>query len=320
MINPYRLFIHCKNWLYDHNYLKHIKYDTVKVISVGNLNTGGSGKTPFIIFLVDFILKHRPQAKICVVTKSYKAQLNNSQKVDLSSAQSIQIFGDEACLLQSRLLAVDVWSGPSKSISVQTALATNTKYDYVIVDDGFSHRKLKRDLEITLIDTSRAPDHYRLLPVGRMREDWSSLKRSDLILLTKTHQMPAQNKIFFLNKVQGFNKPILFSSNKISLDIEPCPVILITGLGNPEAVKSDLFEKGYTVMKEFTYPDHYSFPELEQIKILNWVCEHADWMPVVTEKDYIKINNPDLKKRLHVIQLDVLMNDSDLKYLYEKVL
>jgi len=319
-MNPYGFFIHVKNWLYDRQFLKSDDFGAAKIISVGNLNTGGSGKTPFIIFLTELILRQKPQARICVVTKSYKARLKTPAQVDLSSREAIEIYGDEACLLQTCLPKVVVWSGPSKSKTVQALMQNQDHFDYILVDDGFSHRQLKRHCEITLIDTSRDPAHYRLLPLGRMREDWSALKRSDLIVYTKTQHMPIHHKMFFNQKTAPYQKPIIESSYQIQLKIPACPVILITGLGNPQAVRDDLFANGYTVMKEFCYPDHYDFPEKEQVRILNWAQEHAEWTPVMTEKDFIKITVPDLKKMIQVISLQVTVPEEDLKYFYEKVL
>ena len=114
MLKPLELLYHLasatKNTLYDLNLIQSKKL-TVPVISIGNLSFGGTGKTPFIQFVAENL---KATKKIAIVSKSYKAQLKQAQRVDLNRENPAAFYGDEACLLQKSLPFCSVWSGPQK--------------------------------------------------------------------------------------------------------------------------------------------------------------------------------------------------------------
>lgn len=313
-LNPYSIFIDLKNCLYDEKYFEQFQTD-IKIISIGNLNTGGSGKTPLIQFLVSML---RDQ-KILIVCRSYKANLKKPAQVNLDNLD-VKTFGDEACLLKQLLPGCDIWSGPSKSETVKAALASNPNYKFIIVDDGFSHRKLFRHRDIVLIDLSRSKNHYRLFPFGFMREGWDSLKRSHLVILTKAEDASLEHKTYFVNKVLPFQKNIIYAKYQTELDSINKKLFLITGIGNPEKLKSDLERAGFSVEKFQFYPDHYEFSEAEQSKILKLIESNSNLQPVVTAKDYIKITNQDLLLKLKVAHLKISMTTDDRKIFDEKII
>ena len=159
LFNPYSLMMNLRNKYYDS--VENSQVDIqCPVISVGNLTTGGSGKTPFIMYLIQLLKAKNSKLNILVVSKSYKAKLKQPQEVHVDSIESASLFGDEPCLIKKKYPFVFVWSGPSKSETALSALqhykSKNIKIDLVLVDDGFSHRKLKRNLDIVLLDTTQS--------------------------------------------------------------------------------------------------------------------------------------------------------------------
>lgn len=326
-LNPYQYIIDFKNHLYDTGQFRSKKFE-IPIISIGNLNTGGSGKTPFI----QYLSRHYKNKKILVVAKSYKAQLESPEKVDLQRQDCVQRYGDEACLLQMTLPFVTVWSGPHKTKTVVSALLnkkeiesrmeeTETKpaqkYDLIFVDDGFSHRKLLRSKDIVLIDTTRDWKHYRMLPLGRMREDWSSLTRAHAVILTKTQALLPEKKQKFINRILPFNENIFSAEYRTQLNSKNKNLFLITGIGNPASLKEDLEREGFQVVQEKIYPDHYAFPLAEQEKLLLELAKKPELQPVMTAKDLVKITLPSLKEKIALIDLEVSMTAADTEKLFE---
>ncbi len=314
-LNPYSIFIDFKNYFYDQKILKQIQ-TKIKIISIGNLNTGGSGKTPMIQFLAEALNGQ----KILIVCKSYKALLKKPSHVDLTNANAVAIFGDEACLLQKLLPHCQVWSGPDKTDTVTAALSANQNYDVVFIDDGFSHRKLFRHRDIILVDTSRKTSHYHLFPLGQMRESWKTLTRSDLVILTKTEGLTEERKKCFYQKINPYQKNVIEVQFKSNLESEKKDLFLITGIANPEKLKADLQHAGFSIQNEKFYADHFAFPDSEQVWLLNEIEKNKHLQPVMTAKDLIKITNPELIGQIKLIDLKIKFTDQARKILNEKIL
>jgi tetraacyldisaccharide 4'-kinase len=184
---------HLRVALYQKNRISSIELP-IPVISIGNLTMGGTGKTPFTLCLLE---KYQQQYKIGVVVRSYKAKLKEPKRVELNHISS-ETFGDEAVLIQKKMPQVIVYSGPCKFKTAQK-LYDEERPDFIIVDDGFQHLKLKRNLDIVLLDTSVVKSDYSWPPSGRMREDFSALDRASIIVLTKT-EMQNEQTLAYLKK------------------------------------------------------------------------------------------------------------------------
>lgn len=318
-MNPYAWYLKIRDSLYEHQQIKTFKAD-IPVISVGNLNTGGSGKTPFIEFLVKEIQQKNPSKKIVIVSKSYKAQLTEPREVTEKDIHSPEVFGDEACLLKS-LLKVDVWSGPVKYQTLQSALK-HKKYDVAIIDDGFSHLKIKKDLNIVVFDVSRRRSHYRLLPFGRMREPWSALKRSDLVVFTKIENQEIEKINDFRKHVEEFQKNCITANFTNEFRIKEKGIFLFTGIGHPESLIEGLKKAGFSIEKNHTYADHYNFPSSVQQKLWDEYSQLKNKFPVAlvtTQKDYIKIKHPQLLKHIQPLNLKVDMSNENKKVLHDQI-
>jgi len=316
-LNPYQYIINFKNHLYDTGEFRTEKFE-VPIISIGNINTGGSGKTPFIQFLSE----HYKNKNILIIAKSYKAKLKAPEKVDLQRANCVERYGDEPCLLQKTLPFVSVWAGPHKTKTVVAAILQQKeskakKFDLILVDDGFSHRKLFRTKDIVLVDSTRDWKHYRMLPLGRLREDWSSLARAHAVILTKTQTLTPEKKQKFISLISPYNENIFQAQYKIALNSENKRLFLITGIGNPQALRGDLQNQGFEIVQDRTYADHYAFPESEQKNIFFQTEVYPDLQVVMTAKDFTKMNYEPLRKKIKVVDLKVDMNKDDLRKLFE---
>lgn len=162
--------------------------DTVRVrepvVSIGNLTVGGTGKTP----MVDLVMSHFEKKLMTVglVARNYKAKLRGTEVIDRHRKNGALEYGDEPWWLAQRHPQALVTVGPVKWFSLWLA-SQKRRAQVFVIDDGFQHRALHRDLDIVLIDTTASWQEYELLPLGRGRESWDSLQRAHLIVLTKVN-------------------------------------------------------------------------------------------------------------------------------------
>lgn len=310
-LNPYRLVINAKNALYSMGLFKPEKFG-VPVISVGNLTTGGTGKTPVVLELISLL----EGEKILVVAKSYKAQLPEPAEVTEENLKHTFMYGDEACLIKKLAPHVFVWSGPHKTDTVEAALERyefqKQKIDVVIVDDGFSHRTLKRHLDIVLIDVSQPMSHYQLIPFGHLREDIEQVLRSNFVILTKVNNANLETFRYFREYLNSQKHPFIESKAMSVVNSDNKKLFLYSAIGNPSQLKNNLEASGYTVVNHLVYPDHHAYSESEQRDILaQWRSEFSDSVLCATEKDLVKITNPDLKAQTLAITLKLQFSSQD---------
>ncbi len=319
MRNPfeslYQLASATKNFLYENKVFK--TYDVIpSVISVGNLSFGGTGKTPCIEFLATELAS---AFKVAVICRSYRASAKAPSRVDLKLLNCTKVFGDEACLLQSKLPQCRVWSGPQK---FKTALAAQVdKPDILLIDDGFSHRKLMKDFDLVLIDASRAEAEY-------LRESYQSLKRAHAILLTKVHLSSSdkveQLKSKILKNAQHLERAIFQARSETILDVAVgAPLFVFCGIAKPESLRASLVQLGFDVKNLVAYADHFAYSDAEQEGLYQNFLRLRNEFPklalVTTEKDFIKLNHSKLLKDVNVTKHKMVLDDTNKVGLLEKI-
>lgn len=289
----------------------------VPVISVGNLSFGGVGKTPCIVLLADEFQKNNH--RVNVVCKSYKAELKAPQKVDLRTPNAVRLYGDEACLLKSKLAFCQVWSGPQKLETAKASLADFPSL--ILVDDGFSHRRLYRNFDLVLIDAGVGFDTY-------LRESQYNLKRAGAVLITKVNmaQKVSVDKIKekIIQLAPELKESIFTSSVQTQVAVDKAnPILVVCGLARPEAFIQDLQQQGFNVIEKIIFPDHHTYTDLDQKKIfakyLDLKNMNRGLKIVSTEKDAVKFTNKDLKDHAVIADHKVLMDDQQKEALIEKI-
>jgi len=263
----------------------------VPVISVGNLSVGGTGKTP----VVDHIVRHLAGRgkRVAVVSRGYGGQGSKTPLVVCAGegpcADPVEC-GDEPYLLARRNPSSIVIVSPRRSAGV--SLATESYgADIVLLDDGFQHLAVRRDLDIVLLDSRRPFGNGRLIPAGILRESPHALHRADLILLTRDKGKDSPLSV---------GKPVfrsrhLLSDECFSLDGEKIPlsflhdrkVIAFAGIASPEGFFASLREKGIDPEVTVPLPDHVRYDE-EMVRSLCTAAKECDFM-VTTEKDGVKL-------------------------------
>ncbi len=270
------------------------------VISIGNLTTGGVGKTPMVAWLCDQLRKHNHQPVIAM--RGYMARPGE--------------LSDEQAEYAMRLPDVPVVANPDRVAALRSFLPQNPAIDCVVLDDGFQHRYLKRDLDLVLIDATAGTMSDQLLPAGNLREPLTSLRRADGVIVThatsvdrglareieRYHGSPplawtqhvwAGLRIF--DPATARENAQTKQAASLSHRTEPIDwlrrkrVLTLLGVGKPASIMDQLEKLGAKVMVNIPARDHerYDRPKLTMARGL---CDGCDAM-VMTGKDWVKVQS-----------------------------
>jgi len=260
------------------------------VISIGNLTTGGTGKTPFTALLVKQLqnLGRTPG----IASRGYKSLENDTEP---AAGNDEKLVLDQMCPDVPHIQNRDRVAAAEKLIELGC--------DCILLDDGFQHRRLERDLDIVLIDAANPFGHNHLLPRGLLREPLSALKRASLIVLTRVDQVdrPALDAIITtirrhaqvpIIEVRFAPTSWLSTTGEITpLENHPGTAATFCGIGNPTGFTATLKQCGITIPDGATniFPDHYHYTREDFEKLAAVATEKANGQLVTTLKDLVKI-------------------------------
>lgn len=317
----------------------------IPVMVIGNISVGGSGKTPLIIALVDYLQKKN--IKVGVISRGYGG--DHKQMPALVNAHSLpNVVGDEPCLIVSMTHAPMAVS-PNREQAITTLLAAHPDLQLIIADDGLQHYALQRDIEWIVVDAARGFGNKQLLPTGFLREPMSRLEGANVIYHEKRetvlanidkdsqHQSSRLTMYMQADDMQLLWQPEVSDSqiidtmpkNTASNNTVPkkgSQVHAVSGIGYPQRFFDTLGALGYKVIGH-PYPDHYEFTLVE-------LLQYSDYPIVVTSKDAVKIRallaqattaNPlneeyqELVNRLWVLPVTALLSDDCYQLLEHQI-
>lgn len=263
--------VHARNRLYDGGILRARKL-AGPVVSVGNISAGGAGKTPFVILLGE-LLKQRGVA-FDVLSRGYGRATRGVRLLDANG--SAQDFGDEPLLI-ARRLAVPVVVGESR---YEAGVFAEKKFgpQLHILDDGFQHRSLARDLNVVLLTAEDVKDN--LLPTGRLREPLNSLDRADVLVTTGDYDSS-------LLPVSG--KPIWRIRRDIEISGAPNRPVVFCGIARPQRFVDQLRAKAVVPVAEKFYRDHHAYSDSDVDKLLRLKTQNNADGFITTEKDVVNL-------------------------------
>ena len=267
----YGAVVGARNLLYDRGILTSRKL-AGPVVSVGNISTGGAGKTPFVILLGELLKQN--DVPFDVLSRGYGRKTEGVLLVDPKG--SAGEFGDEPLLI-SRTLGCPVVVGESR---YQAGLFAEKNFgaQLHLLDDGFQHRSLGRDFDIVLLTPHDIKDE--LLPVGRLREPVSSLRRANAIVLSE--DLEASDL-----PVPG--KPIWRVHRDIQVDHPPERPIVFSGIARPQRFLDQLRSQGIKPVAEKLYRDHHLYSNSDIDDLLRLKAQHEADGFITTEKDAINL-------------------------------
>ena len=275
---PYGASARLRVWIYQKGWLKQGRLKGT-VISVGNLTVGGTGKTPMVMWLAEKFLAEGK--RVAILSRGYRGSNGTSDEIELMKSR-----------LQNR---VAFGVGKNRFAEGQR-LESQQPIDIFLLDDGFQHLELARDLDILLVDASRPLRGEFLLPVGRLREPLSAIHRADIVVFTRVN-----DELSLKRAIQEFPQfPVFPASTQLTryrqmvvdqqdrapdLDLPPQPVFVFCGVGNPDAFFSDVHRWGNVIAGRAIYRDHYSYGATD-IRRLEELAKRAGARALLTtEKD-----------------------------------
>lgn len=273
------------------------------VISVGNITVGGTGKTPLVMLLAKRLTERR--IPVAILSRGYKGKkssgplVSDGQTVFLSSADS----GDEPFLMANVLNGVPVLVGKDRFANGQMALQ-RFGVRGLLLDDGYQHLRLHRDLNILLVDSRIGFGDHHLFPRGILREPLTHLRRAHLFLLTKVddpekchfleailHEIHPSSQVF-----HSHYEPLGLTGPEGEWDtvnsLKGKKVLALSGIGNPDYFSSLLRKCGMKIVREAIFPDHHLYTTTDLASIVE-KSRGVDWV-VTTEKDMLKLKNLDI--------------------------
>ena len=291
-----------RNKLYDCNFLKSEKIN-VPVISVGNLSTGGTGKTP----MVDFIIYNlKRDYNISVLSRGYNRKSKGF--IEIKNSDNPSLVGDEPFLIKSNHSEVPVFACEDRVEGAKKIISENNT-NLILLDDAFQHRKISRNLDIVLTDYNNLFYKDYLLPYGNLRESRNNINRADVIIVTKCpldfnkadaikikNQInPKKTQSLFFSQIKYSEK--LFGFKELSFkSIRNSKLTLVTGIANSQSLKEYL-KKNNVNFDHFDYPDHYNYSRKDVNKILATTKNN---IILTTKKDYYKLSQFKIDNLLYI--------------------
>jgi tetraacyldisaccharide 4'-kinase len=288
----FNLVTRLRNYLYDIGHKKSFQFDSV-VISVGNLNVGGSGKTPMVEYLVNLLSS---QFKVATLSRGYGRKTKGFRIAD--QQDDARTLGDEPYQLFRKFGdKIIVAVGEERALAIPTILNEHPEVQVILMDDAFQHRAVVPQFSILLTDYQKPFYKDFLLPFGRLREARIGAARAHTIVVTKCTELTDSSEEQVrasLKKLVG-SIPLFFSetryktpvpighSNKITDE-----VILVSGIAKHEPLEKEV-SKYFKVPKHFKFPDHHIYSGAN-IDIIHQEAEsHGITSILTTEKDMVKL-------------------------------
>lgn len=307
-----------RNHLYNSGLLN-IKKLGCKVISVGNITVGGTGKTPMVIMLAQ-LLKEKGYKPV-VLSRGYRGKRNQAINV-VSDGKNIFMgpttAGDEPLLIAKSLDGVPVVTGAKRCLT-GTYAVEHFGADVVILDDAFQHRALYRDVDVVLLDRKRPFGNQSLLPAGTLREPLKALKRSDIVVLTGIEGLKMELSQRSLVEKHTGHIPVFNgyrraknlikadTGDKYPLDyLYGKKVCAFSGIAEPEYFETIIASLSGHAAEFIPFPDHhaYSTEDIEKINDISQECSAQ--LILTTEKDAIKlIDFEDFCQNIYVLCIEM---------------
>ncbi len=301
----YYLITWFRNWLYDSG-IKYSKSYSIPVICVGNLSTGGTGKTPMTEYLIRLL---KDEKSLATLSRGYKRKTEGFVLADENAtADSI---GDEPFQFFRKFEGVQVAVDANRQNGIEQLISSDDKPEVILLDDAYQHRKVKAGFNILLTAYNNPYYNDIALPTGNLREPRSGAKRADVIVVTKcskTISEAEKSKITRKLKLKthqnaffshiDYAEEVISSNTKLVLSELP-KFTLVTGIANAKPLVEFLVNKGLK-FDHLEYNDHYSFKasDIENLASKSLI--------ITTEKDYVRLSvNKNLKDKLFYLPIQI---------------
>ena len=325
LLFPFAILYGCitsvRNFLFDRGILKSFSFD-VPIIAVGNLSTGGTGKTPQIEYLIRLL---SDKYEVATLSRGYKRKSKGF--ILANSTVTAEVLGDEPFQLYKKFSNVQVAVDADRKNGIEQLLSQNVKPEVILLDDAFQHRKVKAGFYILLTAYDDLFCDDWMLPTGNLRESRSGAKRADMIIITKCpndiSDLAQENiKKQIMPFFDGNQEQIYFSSieydgyiynqldRKSVREIQSFEKLLLAGIAKPEPFFKYLQGKKDDVL---VFPDHHHFTTNE----INEIEQKGKQKIIVTtEKDFVRLKDAAELRNLYYLPIKsgFTTNDSKINF------
>lgn len=330
LLFPYYLVLKIRHSLYDSGILKSKEYP-IPIICVGNITAGGTGKTPYVEYLVKTISSNE---RVAVLSRGYGRKSRGWREVEVSDT-ALQA-GDEPLQIKRKFSNIIVAVDENRRRGIETLLSypPERRPSIIILDDAFQHRRVKPSKNIVLIDSNRPIDQDSLLPVGRLRDLPEQIKRADLVVVTKCPpemdaadmflweqriKLPAGTEVQFTTLEYADAKPVFSEADNRYLYSKFA--MMLTAIANPTHLRYYLLSF-YKIGSSLEFKDHHNFRKSDVKKIAGWANRDKKALIITTEKDAQRLSAlnalpPDVKARMFYLPIESVVLERKQKENYK---
>lgn len=334
----YEFGVRCKLSVYKAGIQKSVKLPCC-VISIGNITVGGTGKTPTAQKMAAIIQKMG--YKVVILNRGYRSHwgkeigvVSDGSKIFMTAYEA----GDEAYLMAKTLPGIPVIIGKNRAVTGKYAVE-KLNAEVIIMDDGYQHWHLERDLDVVLVDTLNMFGNGCVLPRGTLREPLQNLDRGDMFLFTKTDQSSILSRMQLRETIERYNgrAPIIESihhpKNFVEIadwykgigqngkgleELKDKDVMVFSAIGNPSSFEQTLSSIGLNILEAVRYPDHHDYGMLEMQYISERASSKKAVAMVTTAKDAVKIPTEFIYSAreipLYILNMDIQITDGMEKF------
>ena len=293
------------------------------VVSIGNITTGGTGKTPLVEWVCRELAKDI--GKICVLTRGY-GRVNPETQVVVSDGSRIlvdqRLAGDEPFLLAGKLIGVAAVVANADRVAAGHWAIQNLGANALVLDDAFQHLRIARDVDIVTIDATNPWGDGALLPHGRLREDIDGLSRAHCIVITRADQVESVDHL--RTSIQKHTSAPIFTSRMVTsalqtIHVEPAdqntltsaPVAAFCGIGNPGSFFTHLERAGARVVLTQAYPDHHVYQQNEIDRLIEKAKAAGATALVTTAKDAVKLSALHFELPCYKLEIEIAIDHGE---------
>jgi tetraacyldisaccharide 4'-kinase len=300
-----------RKWLYAHGWLK-TKRLQAAVISVGNLTTGGTGKTPMVLWLAEKFLTEGKN--VAILSRGYRGSAGTSDEIEV---------------LRRRLHGRVKFGVGADRYMTGHRLESEEQIDVFLLDDGFQHLQLARDLDIVMLDGSRKLKNEWLLPAGPLREPLTACRRADILIVSRKFERPpieardadkfsifyAQTRLLGFRRLGAAGEPVYLS------EIGTEPLSAFCGIGNPEAFFADLQRWHVPIVGTNAFADHHKYSQSDVAHLQSEAERSGATGLVTTEKDAANLPASGFRMPVWVAVIDFVFSaESELLAAIDRLL
>lgn len=329
----YRIVLSCRSKCYNAGILKSTKL-SVPVISVGNITLGGVGKTPFVELIAKYL--KTKNKKVAILSRGYGAKKRKN-----NSSTKIIEYNDEHLVLSENLEGVPNIINSNRALGGKIAIEKHN-VDCLLLDDGFQHLKLKRSLDIVIINSLNPFGFENVIPRGFLREPLKNIERANLFIITHTNLCTPDEIDLIRNRLKSINNRVpIIESIHHPLQIEELgsettedvswlsgkKIYSLSAIGCPESFSKSLIKLEAVIVKSRIFPDHHLYTNEELENVINEAKQLGVDTIITTQKDKVKmvktLNKRDKTSKIPIkvlkIEAKVVRNMEAFEKLLDKV-